>query len=241
MLRKILGGLLWAVAALILIGSIANGSFMSDRGSTAATYGAFVGTMLPIVANVLAGIFLMNFDGAYKKTYVEGFKVRKKQCSRIVVFIVVYAVFLLFAAIGAGTSGADNYLLAYIVAALPYFIPMMIFAMMLGIYATPYWACQKNFKFDDAMLNEYLSVDETFYTYSEDNSVIASSKVIFFPKTFCILPFEQIASTQFKNLGVEQDVVFSLTNGKKIEIVAGKKQYDSIVSAIAAHAHATNS
>ena len=240
MIRKILGILLWIMAALILLGSIANGSFMSDRGSAAATYGAFVGTMLPIVANVLAGIFLVRFDSVYKKTYVEGFKTRKKQCSKIVTFIAVYAVFMFFAGIGAGASGADNYLLAFVVSALPYFVPVMIFAMMLGIYATPFWACQKNFNLDDAMLNEYLSVNETFYSYSEDNTVIASNKVLFFPKTFCTMPFCQIASTKFKNLGVEQDVVFNLTNGKKIEIVAGKKQYDNIVSAIAAYAQSVN-
>lgn len=234
MVRKILGGLHFVAAALTLIGSIANGSFMSDRGPAAATYGAFVGTMLPIIVYVLTGIFLMKFDGVYKKTYIEGFRNRKKQCSKILVFIVIYFVFMFFAAIGAGTSGTDNFLLTFVVSVLPYFVPMMIFAMMLGFYATPYWACRKNFDLDDAMLNEYFSVDEIFHTYSEDNSIIASKKVLFFPKTFCTIPFKQIASTQFQNLGVEHDVIFNLTNGKKIVLVAGKKQYENIVSAIAA-------
>ena len=240
MVKKILGGFLFIIAALILIGAIANGSFMSDRGSAASTYGAFVGTMLPIVVNVIAGIFLFRFDGVYKKNYVEGFKARKKQCSKIVAFIVVYAVFMLFAGIGAGMSGTDNYLLSYIVSALPYFVSMMIFAMMLGIYATPFWACQKNFKLDDALLNEYLSVNETFYSYSEDNTVIASNKVIFFPRTFCAMPFAQIDNVKFKNIGVEQDVVFKLKNGKKIEIVANKRKYDNIISALTAHNQSDN-
>lgn len=235
MIRKILGGLLFLVAALGLIGSIANGSFMSDRGSAAATYGTFVGTMLPIITNVLAGIFLMSFDGVYKKAYIEGYKARKKQCSKIVLFIIVYAVFMFFACIGVGASETDNYLLAFVVSVLPYFVSLMIFAMMLGIYAMPYWGCQKNFKLDDSMLNEYLSVNETFCSYSEDNSIIASNKVLFFTKTFCTMPFAQIDSVEFKNIGVEQDVVFKLTNGKKIEIIAGKKKYDNITSAIAAH------
>lgn len=240
MVRKILGGFLFVLAALILIGSMSNGSFMSDRDSSAATYGAFTGTMLPIIANVLAGIFLIRFDGVYTKTYIEGFKARKKQCSKIVLFIVIYAVFMFFAGIGAGASGTDNYLLAFVISALPYFVPMMIFAIMLSFYATPYWACQKNFRLDDLMLNEYLSSSESFCSYSEDNSVIASNKVIFFTKIFCTIPFAQIDSVEFKNIGVEQDVVFKLRNGKKIEIVANKKKYDNIISAITAHNQSYN-
>lgn len=235
MIRKILGGLLWAVAALILIGSIANGSFMSDRGSAAATYGAFVGTMLPIITNIFAGLFLMTFDNVYKKSYVEGFKARKKQCSKIVLFLAIYAMFMFFAGIGAGASGADNFILALIVAVLPYFVPMMIFAFMLSYFAIPYWNCNKNFKFNEGVLNEYLSVNESFKSYAEDNSVLANNKVLFLPKTFCIFPLEQIASTKFTNIIVEQDVFINLTNGKKIEIVAGKKKYDSIVVAIEAN------
>lgn len=240
MVRKILGGFLFVIAALILIGSIASGSFMSDRGSAAATYGTFIGTMLPIITNALAGIFLMRFDDVYKKTYIEGFKARRKQCSKFVLFIVTYAMFMFFASIGVGASGTDNYLLSFVISALPYFAPMMIFGMMLGIYAMPYWACKKNFKLDDSMLNEYLSVNETFYSYSEDNSVIASNKVLFFTKTFCTIPFAQIDSVEFKNIGVEQDVVFKLKNGKKIEIVAGKKKYDNITSAITAYVQSDN-
>lgn len=235
MVKKILGGLFWVLSALILIGSIANGSFMSDRGSVAATYGAFAAIMIVIITNIFAGIFLMRFDGVYKKTYVEGFKVRKKQCSKIVLFIVVYGVFMLFASIGVVVSGTDNFFLTYIIAELPYFIPLMIFAAMLGSYAIPYWACQKNIKPDNVLLNEYLSVNETFYTYCEDNSVIASNKVLFFPKIFCMIPFDRIATTKFKNIVIEQDAVITLTSGRKIYILASKKQYDGIVSAISAH------
>ncbi len=240
MVKKLLGGLLFAESALILIGSVANGSFARDRGSAAATFGYFLGILLPIIVNVFAGIFLMIFDSVSKKTYIEGFKARKKQCSGIVLFIVIYAVFMFFTGLGIGVSGTDHYFLTFIVATLPYFIPVVIFAMMLGIYATPYWACRKKLKFDDVMLNEFLSVNETFYTYSDDNSLLASNKIFFFPKIFCAIPFDQIASTKFKNIGVEQDVIFNLTNGKKIEIVAGKKQYDSIVSILAAYAQASH-
>lgn len=234
MIRKILGGLLILEAALIIIGSIVNGSFMSDQGSAAATYGTFVGTMLPVIVNVFGGIFLFGFDKVYKQNYIDGFNARKKQCTKVILFVAFYAFAVILTGMGAGASGADNYFLAFIVTALPYFVPLMIFALMIGMYAVPYWACKKNFKLDDALLNEYISVNETFYTYSEDNSVLASNKVLFFPKTFCIVPFEQIASTKFYN-AIEQDIIFTLTNGKKVEIVANKKQYDSVVAAIEAN------
>ena len=65
MIRKILGGVLILEAALIIIGSIVNGSFMSDQGSAAATYGTFVGTMLPVIVNVFGGIFITKFFGSH--------------------------------------------------------------------------------------------------------------------------------------------------------------------------------
>ena len=231
MIKKILGGLFFVAAILILIGSIANGSFMGDHGSVAATYGAFVGTMLPIIVNVCAGIFLIRFDRVYKMTYIEGFKVRKKQCSIIILFFILYDIGMIIA-VG---NAVYSYLSGLILVALLYFAPVIIFMVMLGVYATPYWACRKNFKLDDSMLNDYFYFNATFYTYSEDNSVLASDKVLFFPKTFCIMPFSQIASAEFKNSGIEQDVIFKLVNGKKIEMVAGKKRYEEIASAIAAH------
>ncbi len=83
MVRKILGGFLFVLATLVLIGSISNGSFMSDRGSSAATYGAFVGTMLPIVANVLAGIFLIRFDDVCKKRTLKDLKREKSNVLKL--------------------------------------------------------------------------------------------------------------------------------------------------------------
>ena len=234
MVRKILSVLLWIESALIVIGSIANGSLLGDAGATAATLGTMVGTLLPVVVNILGGVFLWRFDRVCRQIYIDGFNARKSQCVRILLFVVFYGAAMFLAGIGAGASGADNYTVAFLLSALPYLVPLLIFAGMLGVYAVPYWACIKQFRLDAAALNEYISANELFYTYSEDNSVIASNKVLFFPRIFCIIPFAYIASTQFYN-ALEQDVIFTLTNGKKVSILANKKQYDSVVAAIEAN------
>ena len=65
-------------------------------------------------------------------------------------------------------------------------------------------------------MNEYLSVNETFYTWSDDNFVLSSYKVLYFPALFCVIPFNQIASVKpYKQLG-EKGVYINLVNGKKI-------------------------
>ena len=66
MIRKILGGLLILEAALIIIGSIVNGSFMSDQGSAAATYGTFVGTIYSGAMGIISG-------GTYNMSPYEGY------------------------------------------------------------------------------------------------------------------------------------------------------------------------
>ena len=60
-------------------------------------------------------------------------------------------------------------------------------------------------------------------------------KVLFLTKTLCAFPLEQIESTEFTNIVVEQDIFINLTNGQKMELVGGKKMYDSIVAAIEAN------
>lgn len=235
MLRKICGGLLLAEAALILIGSIANGSLMSDYGSAAATYGRFVGTMIPVVADVLGGWFLLRFDRVYQMGYADGFRARSKQCTKIVWLLGVYAVAMMFAGIGAGAAGTRHFLPSFVVAVLPHLFPVIVFALMLGAYAVPYWACKKQIVSSEAAVEEYLSASKTFYTYIDDNSVLADSQVLFFPRLFVVVPFACIAAVKFYN-AIEQDVIFTLTNGKKIEIAANKKQYQSVVTAMEAYA-----
>lgn len=233
MAKKVIGILFFVAAALATIGAFATGNMESNLKSGAAAVGFYAGLLLPVVVYVLSGIFFLTFDKVYKLNYVNGFNARAKQCSKIVVFLVIYVVFLFFVGVGAGASGADNFILVFLVSALPYFIPVLIFAGALGMYAVPYWACKKQ---NDPTLNGQLSADEVFYTYADDDSVLASSKVLFFPRLFCAVPFETIASVKLVKTPFEKDVVFTLQNGKKLEMAIAQKQYDSIVAAINANA-----
>lgn len=181
----------------MLIGTIANGTLFSDRDSVAATYGFFLGTIIPIILYVLSGIFLFTFDSAMKSNYIDGFKKRSKQCSKLIFFIVAYVLLIFFASMGIDTFYEDNFVFVFIliiVNNLPYFVPMAIFLVMLLMYAVPHWRSKKYFVVNETSLEEYISVDETFYTFSDDNYVLASKKVLFFPELFCVVTFSEISS-----------------------------------------------
>lgn len=233
MVKKAFGGLFFAGALFLLIGAISNGTLFSDKGSAAATYGTFLGTIIPVVLYVFSGIFLFTFDDAAKMSYIDGFKKRSKQSSKFVVFIAAYGVLLLFAAIGAGAAGAGYGVLGYIMAFLPYLIPLLVFVVFMQMYAQPHQASAKHFLNSDAALNYYLSNFETFYTYSSDGYVLASNKALFFPELFCVIPFDQISSITLTKQLWEQDVYFYLSNGKKFYIVT--KHYDRIMEAMNAN------
>lgn len=232
MTKKILGILFFIECALITTILIANNSFMMEQSSVAATYGNFIGTMLPIILTLLSGIFLFRFDKVYKQPYINGFYIRKKQCSKIILFIVFYAIMYCVGVAKAATS--NSFFLPFIITSLMYVVPLAIFAVILGAYAVPYWKCQKNFKFNSTVLNKYISADEIFRPCSEDSYVLLNNKVLFFPKTFCIIPLDRIADIKFYNF-IEQDIIFTLTNGKKIEIPVKQKQYNSIAAALKAN------
>lgn len=230
MIKKVLGGLFFICALLILIGSIANGTLFSDQGSAAATYGKSIGTLIPIIVYVLSGIFLITLDNPTKLNYIEGFKKRSKQSSKFIIFIVVYVLFILISTIGVVASNAENYVLAYIITVTPYIIPMCIFVYYYQMYALAHNASKKYFINSDGDLNEYLSTNETFYAWSEDYFVLASNKALFFPKLFCVIPFNQISSIKYHKELWEQGIYFNLSNGKKIYIAT--KHFDRIQEAI---------
>ena len=228
MIRKIYGVLLLVFAAFLTYSVVYTALLMNDVGYDNPGY--LLGMGLPVVAYLFSGIFLIRFDSVYKKSYVEGFKARRKQCTLIVVYIVV---FFVFAFLG-GKSMFDS-IFNLILWAVLYFVPGMFFAIMLAFYAVPYWNCNKKFSYIENALNTYLTPEEAFKSYSEDNFVLANSKVLFLPKIFCVIPLDQIASVKFVNIIVEKDVYFHLTNGKKIEIVADQKKYESIKAAFEAN------
>lgn len=233
MFKKVLGGAFFAGALFLLIGAISNGSLSRDHGSSAATFGFFVGTLAPVIIYALSGLFLFTFDNTTTLNYIEGFKKRSKQSSSIVAFIAAYGVLLLFAAIGAGAAGTSLGVLGYLLVFLPYLIPLLVFVVLMQMYAQPHWTSKNYFLHSDEALNYYLSNYETFYAYSSDGYVFASNKALFFPKLFCVIPFDQIASIKLTKQLWEQDVYFHLANGKKFYIVTG--HYDRIMDALNAH------
>ena len=120
-----------------------------------------------------------------------------------------------------------------LVTILPYFLPFVSFVFMLTMYTLPYNATKKRFLKNNEDVEAYFSADEIFYTYSEDNSVLASNKVLFFPQVFSAIPFDRIASTKHVKTLWEHDVYFNLVNDKSFYIV--NKNYDSIQAAINAN------
>lgn len=228
--KKILGILFFVGALLLLVGSVASGSLFSDQGSVATTYGNFLGILVPIILYILSGIFLLTYDNPTKINYIDGFKKRSKQNSKIIVFIVFYAILILITSIGVGASYTDNYFLSFIVAIIPYMIPFMIFCVLLLVCVLPHNASKKYFINNDETLNEYLSASEVFQSYSSDNFVIASGKALYFPKLFCVIPFNQISYIKLTKELWLQYTYFYLQNGKNFYITT--KHYDRICEAI---------
>lgn len=240
MAKKVLSGLFFAGALLILISAIANGSLFSDQGSAAATYGKFLGTIILIIIYVLCGIFLLTFDNPTKINYIDGFKKRSKQSSVIIAFFVIcavlYGVLFFFSGFWSNSNtGHDDFVSLIIVNVVfnPFLFPFFVFTFLLSKYVVPHAASKKYFMNSDAALNEYLSVNETFYTWSEDNFVLASNKVLYFPQLFCVIPFNQISSTKFYKELWEKGIYINLVNGKKIYIAT--KHFERIQQAINAN------
>ena len=107
---------------------------------------------------------------------------------------------------------------------------MCIFVYYYQMYALAHNASKKYFISSDGDLNEYLSTNETFYAWSEDYFVLASNKALYFPKLFCVIPFNQISSIKYHKELWEQGIYFNLSNGKKIYIAT--KHFDRIQEAI---------
>ena len=240
MIKKVLGGLFLTGALLMLIGAIANGSLFSDQGSTAATYGNFLGTIIPIIIYVLSGIFLLTFDNPTKLNYIDGFKKRSKQSSKVialfVICLVLYGFLFFFSGFWANTNiGNDDFVSLIIVNVVynPFLWPFFVSTFLLAKYVWPHLASKRHFVKSDDVLNEYFSANEMFYDWSGDSFVLASKKVLYFPKLFCVIPFNQIASTKFYKELWEKGIYINLVNGKKIYIAT--KHFERIQQAINAY------
>ena len=231
MLKKLLGIFLFLLSVLMVVGGIVNETIFRN-------FGSMIGVLLPVLVNLCAGVFLFVFGRIDRKSFIDGFHGRKTQCKLILLFTVLYGVLTIMSCIGGGLSMSydDSFILTYVTAIFPFFIPLMIFTVLLGLYAIPYWSCKKRCNLDSAAIEEYLSPSELYFSYSEDNAVVANSLVVFFPKLFCPIPFDMIEQIKFYK-GLEQDIIFVLTTGKKLTIPANKKQYNCLVSIMNAGKH----
>lgn len=220
MINKIIGSLFLFFAILLSVVSILNNNL--------------IGAVIPVLLYVLSAFFFFGFDRVYNKSFIDGFSSRKNQCYFIIFFLIVYAILMMFTGFSTGvkSSGLDfsSVLISALINCLPFFVPMMVFAVMLATYVISFFACKKNFKLDADKLSKYISSEESFEPCIEDKTVLVSKKIIFFPKIFCIVPFECIDSVKFYN-SIEKDIIFTLNNGKKVEIVANKKKFEAVDAA----------
>lgn len=217
MFKKIVGVLFVIAAIYSLYSSIKSGSIVTLRA---------VGIIIPIILYTLSGVFLFFFDNIHKLSYAEGYAKRKKQNILIIIFTVSFI--LLTALAGAATviTTKVGRLLAFVVMVLPYAIPLLIFAAFLGAYVVPFNSCKKQFGDARDILSE-----EEFKEYCPKGKVLSGEKHLFFPRSYCVIPINAIASVKHTN-AIEQDIIFTLKNKKKIEIVGGKKQYEAALCAI---------
>lgn len=230
MAKKIIGALFLVFAVIIVVSSIANGSLFADHGSAPATYGAFLGILLPVIANIASGILFLTFDNVLNKPIIEGFKTRGKQAAALTVFAIVY-VFLSVAAYLSILASFPETFFEYLVILAPFLVPLTIFFVYILSYARPYWVCKKQFLNNENAKAYYLSDSAGYTAKTADGYVCANDAALFFPTLCCVVPFEHIASVELKTQLIEKDIYFNLKNGKKFYIVSN--HFDTIQKLVA--------
>ena len=239
MTKKIFGAIFFALALLALIGAVGNLFSADSIGSPAAKAGSFIGTLFTVALYAFSGIFLFTFDSVYKLNAVAGFKLRSRlQRPILIISLCVYGILSLFSSFSAGIiiGSADNLavgLISGIVVICPYMLPVFLFIIMVLMYSTPHAKSKKYFIKNEEQLNYYLSDVSVYAPVTADNFVMASRKALYFPKQFCVIPFDQIESVKLVKQLWEQDVFFYLTNGKKFYIMT--KHFNAINEAVEAH------
>lgn len=239
MAKKIIGICLVVVAFLMIMSVAISGNLFADMGSAVETYGYFLGQIIPVITFGLSGVYLFNFDRATNWSFIDGFKKRSKQAAKFVPFIVAYSVLFVASLAGAVMSASGNYWLNFIIGVVLYATPVIIFVSLFQIYGIPHRASKKYFLKNKEALQYYLSGNEKYRIYSEDRSVLASEKAIYFPELFCAIPINQIASVKLEKQLWEQNVYFYLHGGKKICIVT--KRYNEIINALKANSPSQSS
>ena len=220
MVKKIFGAVCFILAVYTVLTTIAEGSLFSARG---------IFSLVSAAANLLAGVFFFFFDKVYTLSFEEGFKKRKGQNLVILLFTLIYAFMILYSAVSASLTGSRSAPLLFVISVLPLLLPFFIFAGMIGVYVAPFSVCKKQFELKGEKISSLLG--EEFSPINKKGAPRRSKKALFFHKYFCIVPFEKIAAVKLVK-SIDSTIVFTLKNGKKLELTAGKKQFDGIEAAI---------
>lgn len=228
MAKKIIGTVMIVLAGLALIGSLL----------PANTFNAI--TILVYLLMAATGILVITYDGGNNLNYYVGYKRRKIQNLFVVILFIPFCFFLLVTSFSFGmllSSWYDNpYFLIPLLSLCLYGFVTLVLGFMLGNYCMPYRACKKRIPNYDLLVEENLA-NNNMSPCSADQSIMANDKVLFFPKQYCMIPFDMIESYKYKNvLNIEHDIFIKLVNGKTVLIL--NKNFNDIKTAIDAHKNA---
>jgi hypothetical protein len=235
--KKLLGLLLVIMAIFALIGFYLNGAFDKPTSANpfayAAYYGYLKGVLAAIALLLFSGIFLLSFDRATKLDYLAGFKKRGRQCFFLIFFSMVYGLVVASLAFSIGASlaenGFENAAVSFL-PILPYLVPFIGYVAIALKYVKPYRQSKRYFlRKKDARIH-YLSDAESYTAVAGRGAVMTSNEALFFPKLFCLIPYDAIASVECKRTLWEQDIYFHLKNGKKFYIVS--RHYKQVSAAV---------
>lgn len=233
-MRKVFGVILCVIGAMALFGAVLNSAWYIGYGDGAALFGYITGQLLALAGFFGGGIFCCLFDRIYKRDYVTGFRMRKKQNVWIITFFMYFGIIAVICFLaGMNKVVAFSYWEAFllsVLATLVYWIPWIGFVALLTSYTVSFYSCRKNSGYTDGMLEHILANPYQFHPICTDQSVLASETVLFFPKLFCVIPFERIESVKNVNVIISKSIIIKFTNGKRVEI--DSKHYDAIVAAV---------
>ena len=168
MKKKIAGFSLLAFAIYLLITFITLGYF-TKLDTIAKTTLLHVTCSYPVVYYSLYGVFLITFDNAGKKDYIQGFKKRRGQT--IVSFILLAInTYFLTSSVSNNVSNSNPIVTAFVL--LAYFVPLLYSILLVSVYAVPYWSCRKTIRKHKDALNEYLADKDAFHAITDDNAVL---------------------------------------------------------------------
>ena len=227
--KKILG-----IVLLVLGGLSILGSSLPENSANAIT-------IIATILMVATGILLITFDSGARLDYYMGYSRRKIQNVLVVVLLIPCFVLFLIASGAIGIVLANPptdmklfFIVLVFVSWFLYAFPTLVLGIVLAQNTLPFNACKKHIPHYNSLIEENLVIKKDLSACSDDGTVMANDSVIFFPKHYCMIPFEMIESYKYSNpLKFEPDVFLKLKNGKTVLIV--NKNFGAIKNVIDAH------